>query len=131
MKKVCSVVALALCAVLMFAACGGVKLPEGMTQEAVDDAVQQSLKLLDAQDYAGLMDTMTDEMKAAADEETWRQTWGPVAQQVGAFQSVEKTSYAANNGQAVAVAKAKFENGTLTFTLSYNEDYALAGLYFK
>ena len=68
MKKVLSVLALTLCAALLLAACGGAKLPEGMDQDAVDQAVEQSIRLLDAKDYAGLMDTMTDEMKAAADE---------------------------------------------------------------
>ena len=131
MKKVLSVLALTLCAALLLAACGGAKLPEGMDQEAVDQAVEQSIRLLDAKDYAGLMDTMTDEMKAAADEAAWKEVWEPMAEKVGAFQSVEKTSYAVSNGLAVAVAKAKFEKGTITVTLSYDADYALAGLYLK
>lgn len=130
MKKIVSVLCAALCLALLLAACGA-KVPEGMEEEKVKTAAETTVKQLDARDYEALMATMDDTMKAAATAEEWAATWQPVADQLGAFVEIEKHSLVAKDGYAVDVAQAKFENGSLTFTLSYNTDYQLGGLFMK
>ena len=47
------------------------------------------------------------------------------------FVEVEKHTIVGKDGMAVDVAQAAFKNGKLTFTLSYDSSYRLAGLYMK
>ena len=67
----------------------------------------------------------------AISAEEWPEIWQPLAQQLGAFVEVEKHTIVGKDGMAVDVAQAAFENGKLTFTLSYDSSYRLAGLYMK
>ena len=122
------VLAFALC--LGLAGCGG-SLPEGMDEEQVRQAAETTISQLVDEDYAALTASMDDPMKQAISEEEWPDIWEPVAQQMGAFVELEKHTIVGKDGMAVDVAKAKFENGTLTFTLSYDTSYRLAGLYMK
>ena len=74
---------------------------------------------------------MDDTMKEAISAEEWPEIWQPLAQQLGTFVEVEKHTIVGKDGMAVDVAQAAFENGKLTFTLSYDSSYRLAGLYMK
>lgn len=130
MKKIVSLLCAALCLTLLLAACGA-KVPEGMEEEKVKAAAEATVKQLDARDYEALMDTMDDTLKGAMTAEEWAATWQPAADQLGALVEIEKHSLVAKDGYAVDVAQAKFENGSLTFTLSYTTDYQLAGLFMK
>ena len=82
-------------------------------------------------EYDALTDSMDDTMKEAISAEEWPEIWQPLAQQLGTFVEVEKHTIVGKDGMAVDVAQAAFENGKLTFTLSYDSSYRLAGLYMK
>lgn len=122
--------AMALALAAGLCACGA-SVPEGMEEEAVKQAAEQTIRLLDEGDYAALMDTMDDTLREAMTEEDWAETWQPLAQELGALTGVERHSLVEKDGFAVDVAKAQYENGALTFTLSYDTAYRLAGIYMK
>lgn len=129
MKRIfCGVLALVLC--LGLAGCGA-SLPEGMDEEQIKQAAETTISQLVSEDYAALTSSMDETMKEAISEEDWPGVWQPVAEQLGAFAEVEKHTIVGKDGMAVDVVKAAFENGTLTFTLSYDTSYRLAGLYMK
>lgn len=129
MKRIfCGVLALVLC--LGLAGCGA-SLPEGMEEEQVKQAAETTISQLVSEDYAALTSSMDETMKEAVSEEDWPGVWQPVAEQLGTFAEVEKHTIVGKDGMAVDVVKTTFENGTLTFTLSYDTSYRLAGLYMK
>ena len=122
------ILTLTLC--LGLAACGA-SLPEGMDEEQVKQAAETTIAQLVDEDYAALTDSMDETMKAAISAEEWPDVWQPVAEQLGAFVEVEKHTVVGKDGMAVDVVQAAFENGNLTFTLSYDTAYQLAGLCMK
>lgn len=122
------ILTLVLC--LGLAGCGA-SLPDGMGEESVQQAAETTISQLVNEEYDALTDSMDDTMKEAISAEEWPEIWQPLAQQLGAFVEVEKHTIVGKDGMAVDVAQAVFENGKLTFTLSYDSSYRLAGLYMK
>ena len=122
------ILTLVLC--LWLAGCGA-SLPDGMDEESVQQAAETTISQLVNEEYDALTDSMDDTMKEAISAEEWPEIWQPLAQQLGAFVEVEKHTIVGKDGMAVDVAQAAFENGKLTFTLSYDSSYRLAGLYMK
>ena len=109
----------------------GASLPDGMDEESVQQAAETTISQLVNEEYDALTDSMDDTMKEAISAEEWPEIWQPLAQQLGTFVEVEKHTIVGKDGMAVDVAQAAFENGKLTFTLSYDSSYRLAGLYMK
>ena len=122
------ILTLVLC--LGLAGCGA-SLPDGRDEESVQQAAETTISQLVNEEYDALTDSMDDTMKEAISAEEWPEIWQPLAQQLGAFVEVEKHTIVGKDGMAVDVAQAAFENGKLTFTLSYDSSYRLAGLYMK
>lgn len=122
------ILTLVLC--LGLAGCGA-SLPDGMDEESVQQAAETTISQLVNEEYDALTDSMDDTMKEAISAEEWPEIWQPLAQQLGTFVEVEKHTIVGKDGMAVDVAQAAFENGKLTFTLSYESSYRLAGLYMK
>lgn len=122
------ILTLVLC--LGLAGCGA-SLPDGMDEESVQQAAETTISQLVNEEYDALTDSMDDTMKEAISAEEWPEIWQPLAQQLGTFVEVEKHTIVGKDGMAVDVAQAAFENGKLTFTLSYDSSYRLAGLYMK
>ena len=122
------ILTLVLC--LGLAGCGA-SLPDGMDEESVQQAAETTISQLVNEEYDALTDSMDDTMKEAISAEEGPEIWQPLAQQLGAFVEVEKHTIVGKDGMAVDVAQAAFENGKLTFTLSYDSSYRLAGLYMK
>ncbi len=130
MKQALSVCVLCLCALLALTACGA-SVPEGMSEDQVQEAAEATVQQLEDEDYTALMDSMTQKMQQAVTQEEWEATWAPVHSQLGAMEKIGSHNLAAKDGMAVDVVKVTYENGSLTFTLSYDPDYQLAGLYMK
>lgn len=127
------ILTLALCLTLclgMFTACGE-KLPEGVSEDAVKTAAAATITALNAQDYAALTASMTQEMNDALAKSPLVDVWAPFFEKLGLFAQIDDTTVIAQKGMAVAVVKATYAHGKATFTLSYDADLKLAGLYFK
>ena len=131
MKKLVSSLVLFVVSIALLCACGAAPLPEGMTEESVSALATQTVTALSEKDYTAVNDTLSQEMKDALASQPLADIWGPVSEKVGNFVEISSTKIGASKGFATAVVKAKYENATVQFTLSYNTDSELAGLYFK
>ncbi len=129
MKKLIALTAF-FCLAFTLTACAA-KLPEGMTEEAVTSASQETVAQLSDGSYDALIETMTEEMKSALTKEKLIEVWEPVQKEAGAFKSIKKTTVGSKSGYAVAVVNTEYENKTIIFTLSYTADMKLGGLFFK
>lgn len=128
----CALCAALLCGCLCLGLAGcGASLPEGVTQDDVTQAAAATVAALNSRDYDALTASMNETMTAALDKEKLAAAWEPFSEKMGAFSSIAKTRVGASKGYAVAVVTADYAAGTVTFTLSYDADLKLAGLYFK
>lgn len=122
--------------VLSLALLGGcaAKLPEGYEEAEVQAAAENVIDLLNNQDAEGFSALMNETMKALLTEEVQAQIFEYVAQ-AGTFQEISdlKMAGATENGVtfAAVVAKVKYANSTINYTISFDQDMKLAGLYLK
>jgi len=133
MHKSIAILLLCLFGLSMVTGCAA-KLPEGFDEEEVKAAAENVITLLDQGDGEGLTALMTDEMKAAINEDVQAQIFA-MLNAVGSVQEISeiKTGGSTQNEitYAVVVAKVKHEKGEVTYTISFDSQMKLAGLFLK
>ena len=111
-----------------------VKLPESFDEAEVQAAAENVVDLISTSDGQGLTAVMNDQMKAALTEDIQAQIFALV-EGSGSFEEIGelKLGGSSQNGidYAVAVVKAKYENREIIYTISFDQDMKLAGLYLK
>ena len=125
-----------LLAVMSLAVLGGcaAKLPEGFDETEVQAAAENVIDLLNKRDSEGLTALMTEEMKAVMTEDIQAQIFA-LLDSSGAFQEILGLKMAGSTQHGVTyvavAAKAKYEKSEITYTISFDQDMKLAGLYLK
>ena len=92
------------------------------TPESAPTSMATAEKLVDQfaqQDYAGLIASFDDAMKAALPTDKLKQAWDGVSQQFGAYQGRTETKFVARKDKYdVVLVTAKFEKSALGFRVS-------------
>lgn len=131
--RIFTIVLLAVLSLGALSGCG-VKLPEGFDEAEVKAAAENVIELLNQRDAEGLIALMTEEMKAVLTDDTQAQIFA-LLDDSGAFQEIAdlKMGGSTQDGitYAAVAAKAKYENREITYTISFDEEMKLAGLYLK
>ena len=136
MKKTCfALLALALC--MGFAACAAKSLPEGFDADEVGTQAEEIVGLATMGDYDSIITYMRDDMKEAVTADQLREGWAATYEKAGAFDSITKIALSGTADQttgeeyAVAQVLVKHESANLVYTLSFDANLALVGLYLK
>lgn len=132
---VCALLALTLAVGLM--GCAGKALPEGFDADEVGSAAEEIVGLATAGDYDSIIAAMRSDLQTSITAEQLREGWAPLYEKAGAFVSITKAAFSGTADQttkeeyAVAQILVKHENANLVYTLSFDKDLALVGLYLK
>lgn len=101
----------------------------------VENAVMEVVELLDAEDYEGLKAISVDEMGEVLNAETMDDAKEGISKDWGKRKQFGKvyTGELVKGGSHYAVGEmaVTYENISVTYTFSYNQDMELAGLYMK
>jgi len=117
--------------------CAGAPLPEGFDAEAVTSKAAEIVRLSTEGDYGAVTALLREGLKGAITAEQLEADWAPVYEKAGAFESVTRTALsgaadkASGEEYAVAQVLAKHANASLVYTLSFDRDLALVGLYLR
>ena len=118
-------------------ACAGGKLPEGFDKDEVGSAAEEIVGLATTGDYDSIINALRDDLKSSITADQLKEGWAPLFEKAGAFDSITKTVFSSTKdkttGEAYAVVQvlAKHANANLIYTLSFDKDLALVGLYLK
>ncbi len=127
---------LAVLGVVFLAGCSSPKLSSDFNEADVKQAAENVVNLLNAQDSAGLKQLFTTEMTAAITDDVFTQIYADLAEG-GSFEAIENISVIGSTDKssaedfAVAIVQAKYEKKTFIYTISFNKQMQLAGLYYK
>ena len=120
------------CAALL-AGCGS-KLPEGYDEDELKASAEVVINLLNQRDSVGLNEMMTEDMKAGLTEEVQAQIFA-FLDESGTMKEISSlgVSGSEENGItfAVVIAKVAYENRDITYTIGFDPDMKLAGLYLQ
>lgn len=115
----------------MIAGCSSSKLSDAYNEEEVKVSAVGIIELLNGENYEGLEAKMTDNLKSAGSIDELKKVWQPTKESVGEFEEIKKETVVGNEGLATVGAIAKYKNGNVTFTITFNENLELEGLYMK
>ena len=110
------------------------KLPEGYDEAVVKSEADKVIMVLDARDVNQLTAMLTDQMKLGLTEEVKAQVFA-ILDDFGPVQEiVEMKTTGSTEGEityGVVVARVKHANGELTYTISFDPQMRLAGLFLQ
>lgn len=127
---------LTIIAVLTFTACGLGRLPEGFQRDEVETAARTVVELLNRRDKSALQDLCTPRMKEAMTDKLYADLFEDL-EELGEYKEITgiilqgTTEDRTGEPIAVAVVQAYYEERDVIFTISFNAELKLAGLYMK
>ena len=128
MRKIIRLLSLAMCAAVLFTACGA---KATLTKEQAVKMSDKDVQCLINRDYetvaAGFNESIAKQVDAAA----LQQAWESVAGTAGDFISATGINYEANDGIATVTTTAEFENMGILITLSYDNSGKIRGIWFN
>ena len=128
-----SLVLLVVISTALLAGCAS-KLPEGYDEDELKESAEVVINLLNQRDSVGLNEMMTEDMKAGLTEEVQAQIFA-FLDESGTMKEISSmgVSGSEENGItfAVVIAKVAYENRDITYTIGFDPDMKLAGLYLQ
>jgi len=110
------------------------KLPEGYDETLIKSEAEKVIMLLDQRDIDGLDAMLTDQMRTGLTEAVQAQVFA-VLDDVGALQEIEEMqTTGSTEGEityGVVVVKARHANRDLTYTVTFDPEMRLAGLFLQ
>ncbi len=113
------------------------KLSPDFDEAKVKAAAENAIMLINSGDYQKLSDTMVrSDLRSKLSAEVLRDAADKTMGGAGEFKSFEAvtvsgTEDSAKNSYAVASVRAKYKNQTVIYTLSFDKEMQLVGLYMK
>ncbi len=135
-RKASLLIGIAVLCLALLTGCGGPELSDKFDRAEVESSVKEVIQLVNARDGEALRAMGTPDIKEKLTDEVMEPVYAMV-DEAGQFKGVKEIQVAGHTDKktkteyAVAVAKAEYENKTLTYTISFTTDMKLAGVYVK
>ncbi len=92
---------------------------------------QEIVQMFCNEEYDKIISKMTDSVATQISAKQLEEVWSPMEGKLGKFKSISKEDVVGQENLATVVTIAQFENGKVQFTITYNEEMELEGLYLK
>jgi len=136
MKKIFTA-ALALLIAFATLGCSSKGLPDGYDADQVTQKAAEVVRLSTDGDYDAVIAMLRDDLKSQVTADQLREGWAATYEKAGAFEEISKTYLTGTADQttgeeyAVAQVMVKHADASLLYTLSFDQNLALVGLYLK
>lgn len=136
MKKIISIMMIAILSVGLFG-CAASKLPDGFNEDEVGTAAQEIVGLATEGDYDSIVAALRADLKSSVTADQLKEGWAATYEKAGEFEKISKIVFSGTKdkttGEEYAVAQVvvKHADANLLYTLSFDKDLALVGLYLK
>lgn len=125
-KKLIGIVSI--CFLLFLFACGN--QVDDTTSDKYITQAEGVVSLLNEGNYEAVFAQLNDEMKAGLPIEGLKEL-SPIFEQSGDFEEINKSSVEEDEGIYIVVVAANYSEENRIFTISFNEQEEIAGLYIK
>ncbi|MBO3446195.1 DUF3887 domain-containing protein [Clostridium sp. CCUG 7971] len=134
MKRV-KLLLLALLTGIILVGCSSSKLSDAFDEATLKERGKEVVDFIINEEYDKISAQMSDKMKEAASpeelEKTLKDTWDSVKGKLGEFEKISKEGIVGAENLASVIEVAKFKNGKIQFTINYNENIELEGIFLK
>lgn len=135
-KRVWTMLLMGAVAALLLSGCTSSKLSEDFDEASVKASAQELIDHLTAGEYQEAEDMMSKAMQEALPVEELVSLMETVSGQTGAFQKYKSAAVVGQKDSsgadcAVAVVSVSYEKGTVTYTVSFDTNMEVIGLWMK
>jgi len=122
---------------VLLCACAAGKLADTFDEDEVKDAAKAAAATINTRDYDAVIALLREDLQDQVTAEQLRGAWDESLVSAGVFVKYKAVTVAGTQDKttkedyAMAVLVCKYENGSQTFTLTFDSNYALVGLYMK
>ena len=127
----------ALALMILLTACASTKLDSAFDQQKLTQQAKQVAELLVSGDYDTVVSSFREDLQSQLTAEQFETALDAQLKAAGALSEyksatvIGQTDKTTEEAYAVVVLVGKYESATLTFTISFNKNYDLIGLYMK
>ncbi len=136
MKKILLPV-IAVILIFSLAACSSNKLADIYKEDEVIAKAKNVVETINTQDYDAVVAFVREDLQNQLTAESLESAWKSTLDESGAFKDYKTTvtygqkSKSTGEDYAICVLVCTYENSTRTFTLSFDKDLAVVGMYMK
>ncbi len=129
MKRLSKIMLMILC-IMMLGGCGAKKLSSAYSEDKLKAASEEIIKDLNNEKYDAVVAKFNSDLKDKLSANKLEEVWVNY-KSLGKYDSISKIAFQEKDNYAVVVAIAKYEKGKVQFTLSFNKDMELVGIFMK
>lgn len=116
---------------MMFTGCGATKLSDAFSEEKLKASVETVIDNLNNEKYEEIITTGSQDLKSKLTAEQLKEPWVKMKEKLGKFDSINKEVFVGKDDSAIVIVNAKYEKGSVQFTISYNDKMEMIGIYMK
>lgn len=113
----------------ILAACGGNKVDEA-TAEKYSAKAEEVILLLNDGDYEAVYESFNSQMQAGLSVSEMEELT-PIIEESGIFEEITKASVEEKDGAYITVTQAKYTDKKRIYTISFDQNDEIAGLFIK
>lgn len=107
------------------------KLDENYDEKQLEEKAMEVIGYLNDEDYEKVTNMGDAKMNTPELTAKLKEAWSFVKIEFGEFVAYDDFNYASQDGLGVVIAVVSYENNKVQFTISFNQELELAGIYFK
>jgi PBP1b-binding outer membrane lipoprotein LpoB len=129
MKKLIKILLIVISIVLL-GGCGAKKLSDNYSEDKLKAAAEAVINSLNNEKYDEIEAMISEDLKKQLTADKIKEVWNSLKSR-GKYESISKIIFQEKKDYVVVVTVAKYEKGNIQFTLSFNKDMKLVGIYLK
>lgn len=136
-KKRVIMIAMLCMMLLILTACSAQPLPEQFEEDTVKESAEQAIGFFNEQDYQSILGMSSAEFQEILTVDEFANQCDPYLEKCGSFKEISKTIFLGNEDKETQAAYGgvvmigSYEEGTIQFTISFNEDMELTQFIIK
>lgn len=130
MKKFMKVILTVLCAAILVG-CGADKLSDKYSEDTLKKEVEGIIDSFNNEKYEEVILKGDENLQSQLTSDKLKEVWESVSPRLGEYKELSKIAFQEKDEAAIVVAIAKYEKSKVQFTMSFNEDMKLIGIYMK
>ena len=130
MKKYIKVILIVLCFTVL-TGCGIGKLSDKYSEDTLKKEVEGIIDNFNNGQYEDIIAKGDEVLQSKLRSDQLKDVWEGISPKLGSYEEISKIAFQEKDGIAVVVAIARYENSKVQFTMSFNEDMKLVGIYIK
>lgn len=136
-KKRVIMIAMLCMMLLILTACSAQPLPEQFEEDTVKESAEQAIGFFNEQDYQSILGMSSAEFQGILTVDEFANQCDPYLEKCGSFKEISKTIFLGDVDKETQAAYGgvvmigSYEEGTIQFTISFNEDMELTQFIIK